>query len=123
MRARVRNLVPMVHVADVSRSIEFYMKLGFEVGNTFVPPGTEAPVWAWLERNQAQIMLTCADEAVVPEQQAVLFYLYFDDVAETKARLEAAGIAGGAMEYPFYAPKGQFRVTDPDGYVLMLMHT
>jgi ribosomal protein S18 acetylase RimI-like enzyme len=32
---RSRNLVAMAEVESVPRSIEFYRKLGFEVGNTF----------------------------------------------------------------------------------------
>jgi hypothetical protein len=27
------------------------------------------------------------------------------------------------MAYPFYAPRGEFRLTDPDGYTLMITHT
>lgn len=34
---KTRHLVPMAFVADVERSIDFYGKLGFEVGNTFTP--------------------------------------------------------------------------------------
>jgi hypothetical protein len=29
----------------------------------------------------------------------------------------------GEMKVPFYCPKGEFRLEDPDGYVLMLTHT
>ena len=31
-----------------------------------------------------------------------------------------AGVAGGEIKSPFYAPRGEFRVEDPDGYVLMV---
>lgn len=31
-----KNLVAMMHVADVDRSIAFYAKLGFAVSNTFM---------------------------------------------------------------------------------------
>jgi len=56
-------------------------------------------------------------------QQAVLFYLYCDDVAATRAELQIAGVAVGEIRYEFYAPRGEFRVEDPDGYVLMITHT
>ena len=53
----------------------------------------------------------------------VLFYLYCDNVAATRSAFESAGVAVGRIEYPFYAPRGEFRVSDPDGYVLMVTHT
>ena len=113
----------MAHVRSVPRSIEFYRKLGFDVGNTFVPAGRAEPSWAWLRSDRANLMLALADEPVVPGQQAVLFYLYCDDVGATRAALQGAGIEVGPIAHPFYAPKGEFRVTDPDGFVLMVTHT
>jgi predicted enzyme related to lactoylglutathione lyase len=118
-----RSLVPFAHVASVPRSIAFYRKLGFEVRNTFVPAGESDPAWAWLESDGAHLMVARADEPVVPGQQAVLFYLYCDDVTATRDAIAAAGIAVGDIAYPFYAPRGEFRVHDPEGYVLMVTHT
>jgi catechol 2,3-dioxygenase-like lactoylglutathione lyase family enzyme len=123
VNAPIRSLLPMAHVRDVVRSIEFYRKLGFEVGKTFVPDGQTEPAWAWLHADRANLMVTLMDDPVVPEQQAVLFYLYSDDVATTRSELEKAGMAVGPIAHPFYAPRGEFRVEDPDGYVLMITHT
>jgi catechol 2,3-dioxygenase-like lactoylglutathione lyase family enzyme len=123
MNVPIRSLVPMAHVRNVEQSIEFYRKLGFEVGGDFVPQGRDTLSWAWLESGGANLMLALADEPVVPDQQAVLFYLYCDDVPATRFRLQEAGVVAGPIEYPFYAPRGEFRVTDPDGYVLMITHT
>ncbi len=118
----VKRLVPMAFVADVPRSIAFYQKLGFSVENTFTPPDAVAPAWAWLESAEAQLMVTKACEPVVPEQQAVLFYVYTDDVTETWNQLAAAGLKPGEIATPFYAPQGEFRLADPDGYALMVTH-
>jgi catechol 2,3-dioxygenase-like lactoylglutathione lyase family enzyme len=118
-----RSLIPLAHVRSVPDSIAFYRKLGFEVGNTFMPEGTTEPTWAWARSSNAHLMLAKAGEPVVPEQQAVLFYLYYEDVGNVRAALERAGISVGPIEYPFYAPRGEFRVTDPDGYSLMITHT
>lgn len=123
MPGTLRALVPLVHVHSVPRSVEFYRKLGFEVDNSFVPPDQTEPVWAWLETSSAQLMIARADEPVVASEQAVLLYLYCDDVAAMRGALLKAGVESGAIEYPFYAPGGEFRVTDPDGYVLMVTHT
>jgi hypothetical protein len=121
---RVRSLVPMAFVASVSRSIEFYEKLGFEIGNTHAPEGETEPVWAWLKTpGGAQMMVAKASEPVDPKEQAVLFYVYCNDVLRYREDLLAAGVEAGDVSYPFYAPRGEFRVTDPDGYALMITHT
>jgi predicted enzyme related to lactoylglutathione lyase len=122
-RQRPRSLVPFAHVASFPRSIDFYRKLGFEVRNTFVPARESDPAWAWLESDRAFLMVGRADAPVVPDHQAVLFYLYCDDVVATRDAVAGAGIAVGDISYPFYAPRGEFRVSDPDGYVLMVTHT
>jgi len=120
----MRSLVPMAHVRSLPDSIAFYRKLGFEVRNTFVPEGRVDPTWAWLEsEGGAKLMVALADEPVIAGQQAVLFYLYCDDVPGTRAELKESAVAVGPIEYPFYAPRGEFRVQDPDGYVLMITHT
>ena len=56
-------------------------------------------------------------------EQAVLFYVYCDDVPAMRAALERENIDVGIIQHPFYAPRGEFRVTDPDGYGLMITHT
>jgi catechol 2,3-dioxygenase-like lactoylglutathione lyase family enzyme len=118
-----KQLVALAYVADVAASMRFYTRLGFEVGNTHADPHSGETVWAALERGSASLMLGKASGAVDAGQQAVLFYLYYDDIADTRVRLAADGLPVGEMAYPFYCPKGEFRLTDPDGYVLMLTHT
>ena len=118
--ALVLSLVAFAHVASVERSMRFYADLGFAAANTVVPPGQAAPAWAWLESDQANLMVGLADGPVDPSTQAVLFYLYFDDIRQTRASLLALGHAPGEICYPFYMPGGECRLEDPDGYVLML---
>ena len=44
--APISGLVPMIHVAEMERSVTFYRLIGFEIGN-YVP--REGPMhWAWL---------------------------------------------------------------------------
>ncbi len=119
----LKALVPMAYVKSVRHSIEFYVKLGFTVGNTHAPEGGVEPVWAWLTAGGAQLMLAQATEPVDPGKQAVLFYVYCPDVAAFRRMLIDAGVDAGPIQSPFYAPRGEFRVTDPDGYVLMVTHT
>lgn len=120
MGTQTKQLTPMVSVADVTRSIAFYAHLGFAVANTFTPDGASEPTWAWLTSGDVHLMVTQACDPVVPAQQAVLFYLYVDDIAATHDELVAVGLQPGPIETPFYAPQGEFRLTDPDGFVLMI---
>lgn len=120
MTASTRSLVAFAHVADVERSIRFYADLGFSVAYSVVPDGRIAPVWAWLESEKANLMVGLASGPVDASQQAILFYLYYDDIRQTHAALVALGHAVGQIQYPFYMPGGEFRLEDPDGYVLML---
>ena len=120
MAAQTRSLVALAHVASVQRSIEFYAGLGFKVGNSVVPDGRSEPVWAWLESEKANLMVGLADGPVDASQQAILFYLYFDNIKQVRSALVECGHSPGEIKYPFYMPGGECRLEDPDGYVLML---
>ena len=119
---KTQSLVPMLSVADVEQSIAFYSHLGFEVGNTFACESGTKPSWAWLQSGDAQLMLSAASEPVAAKH-SVLFYVYTDDVAAARASLIDAGLMPGEIATPFYAPRGEFEVIDPDGYVIMVTHT
>jgi hypothetical protein len=121
-RPRIEALVPMAYVANVGIAAEFYAKLGFEEIGRFTPPGEESPEWLSLRSGRAQLMLSRASDPVVAEQQAVLFYVYCADVAAMHAALAGDGLAPGPIAKPFYNPEGEFRLVDPDGYVVMVSH-
>ena len=119
------GLVPMIHVADVERSVEFYKLLGFEVGNSVPPVGLKH--WAWLYcpevgnwRNGANLMVARSSRPINPDAQDVLFYLYVSNLAALRDELIAKGVKVGEITYPEYLPKGEFRMDDPDGYCLMV---
>ena len=120
---KTQSLVPMVSVADVERSIAFYEHLGFEADNSFTADGATKPTWAWLRSGDAQLMLSAATESIAANQQAVLFYVYTEDVAAAQASLVEAGLNPGEITTPLYAPRGEFQLIDPDGYIVMITHT
>jgi catechol 2,3-dioxygenase-like lactoylglutathione lyase family enzyme len=117
--AKVTGLIPMAFVADVQRSIDFYKLLGMEVRGQLKSSGGDLR-WAHVRCEQADLMLARATEPVAPSQQAVLFYLYSPNLAALREHLIAAGIHVSAITYPDYMPKGEVRVEDPDGYVLLI---
>ena len=119
----LKALVPLAHVRNVKRSIAFYERFGFVVGNSHAPEGGVEPIWAWLVSGGAQLMLAEAGQPIDPDKQAVLFYAYCPDVAGLQTTLLESGLDPSPIQHPFWAPRGEFRVTDPDGYVVMVTHT
>lgn len=111
---RTRRLVAYAHVANIDASIRFYAELGFTVANRVEDH------WAWLSSNDANLMIALACGPVDAGQQAVLFYVYVDDVRAAHAHLRALGHATGEIAHPPWLPNGEFRMLDPDGYVLMI---
>ena len=122
-KQRVASLVPMAHVADVGASAAFYAALGFEACSSFTPPGEDRPSWLWLRSGGAELMLARASEPVVASRQAVLFYVYCEDVEAMRGRIAEAGLDPGPIAKPFYNPGGEFRLVDPDGYVVIVAHS
>jgi catechol 2,3-dioxygenase-like lactoylglutathione lyase family enzyme len=116
--ATMLGLVPIAKVADLNRSIDFYGKLGFEVVNTFEPEGQLK--WAHLRSGGANLMLSQAAEPVNAAAQGVLFYMYVLGVAAFREQLAARGLKVGELQYFFFAKDGEFRIEDPDGYVLLV---
>jgi catechol 2,3-dioxygenase-like lactoylglutathione lyase family enzyme len=119
MTAKVTSLIPMAHVADVQRAVDFYQKLGMEIRGSLRDRSGKLQ-WVHLGSGQADLMCTRASEPVIPSQQAVLFYLYSSDLTPLRQHLLAACVKVSPITYPEYMPKGEIRVEDPDGYVLLI---
>jgi len=115
---RVSGLIPFVHVEDVERSIAFYYHLGFIVASVYKYRGTA--VWAELQSERAELMVSTDGDSIDPAGQGVLFYLYSDDLAALREQLLANGIPVGEIEGGTPGPSQEMRLSDPDGYVLMV---
>jgi len=61
-------------VQDVERSIIFYQHFGFTV--TSIYKYRECPVWAALQSEGAELMVTRDGDPSDPAGQGILFYLY-----------------------------------------------
>ena len=109
----------MARVADVQRSADFYSQMGFRMVSTFK---NDAGVLCWvhLRSGDAALMLRKADAPVIAGEQTVLFYLYTDDLVALREQLLGSGVAVSEISYPFYMEKGEIRVADLDGYVLLI---
>jgi hypothetical protein len=65
-------------------------------------------------------MFALASGQVIASHQAVLFYLYSSDLVALRQHLLDRGVEVTRITYPFYMPKGEIRLEDPDGYVLLI---
>jgi len=119
MKPCATGLIPMAHVQDVQRSADFYRLLGMEVRDSL---RNSLGVLQWIDLvcEGAQLMLTRASAPVVADQQAVLFYLYSPNLPALREHLLANGVNVSSIAHPQYMPKGEVRVEDPDGYVLLI---
>jgi hypothetical protein len=115
---RVSRLVPFVHVDDVDRSVAFYHHLGFTATSVYRYRGDA--VWAALQSEAAELMVTRDGDPIDPAGQGVLFYLYSPDLTALRAQLLASGVDAGEIEDGTPGPREEMKVTDPDGYVLMI---
>lgn len=138
---RVYRGAPMLHVADVDQSVEFYALLGLACDCRFSGPDGVTN-WAAVSNGTMRIMFARASGPVVASQQAVLLYLYSLNVAGLRTELLSRGLSNAGappgednaerfcgepqsrclfdINRPFYMPEGELRVHDPDGYCLLI---
>jgi len=137
----VFRAVSYLHVNDVETSVAFYKLLGFDDNNWYRKDDGTA-IWAAVgssddQNRRAEIFFAKASESVIPEQQAVLLYLYAADVRLLRSHLLTNGLHDGGtycgqagpnngrrvvfeVQYPDYMFDGELRVADPDGYCLLI---
>ncbi|ASO22935.1 hypothetical protein FHR81_003596 [Actinoalloteichus hoggarensis] len=116
--SEVTAFISYAHVRDVRRSIGFYQTVGLPLVESVEHGGR--PVWALLGSGAARVMLAAADEPIERDRQGVLFYLYVTGLAELHRGLAELGLDPGPITRPEHMPAGEFRLTDPDGYVLLI---
>ena len=115
---RPRGLVPIAHVADVGRSIDFYCQLRFAVRNTL--KNDDQLVWAWLGNGRAHLMLSRAAQTMGWGARDAILHLYAPDLVAYREQLATDGIKVGPIEHPPYMPEGEFGLEDSDGYSLLV---
>lgn len=121
MSVKAGYSTPMLHVADIERSIRFYELLGFSTIDTdrCSPLG-----WARLHCEGGAVMFLRAEEGekLDPAAQGILLYLYTPDLVGLREQLLAAGVKVPPIKHPEYMPSGEMILRDPDGYAILIAH-
>ena len=120
MTTKAGYSTPLLHVADVERSLRFYERLGFEVVDVERAEGTVG--WARIHCEGGAIMFLRSEEPRATAHDRFLLYLYTPDLPALCAQLAAAGVDVGAISHPEYMPSGEACIRDPDGYTILIGH-
>jgi len=120
MSAKAGWSTPMLHVADVERSVRFYRLLGFELVDV---EGEDGRPLGWARMATADgsaIMFLRGEEehAVKPELQGIMLVLYAAELSALREQLVAAGARPTEIERPPWMPSGHIMLRDPDGYAV-----
>jgi len=106
---KMNRLIPMLPVASMPASVEFYQRLGFSVEKR-----SDDWRWAMLCFGECRLMLDESINAHPGVPRTSVLYLYPDDIAEYHRQVRANGLAVPDLETTFYGMT-EFRIDDPDG--------
>ena len=109
----------MLHVADIETSIRFYQLLGFTVIDT---DRCEPLGWARLHCKGGAVMFLRAEEPLNPKAQSTLLYMYTPNLDGLCDHLTTNGVKVPPISRPPYMPSGELRLSDPDGYTVLVAH-
>ncbi len=116
------ELIPLLNVEDVSRSIGFYeTALGAKVENQWEMEGRIR--WARVSFDGGKLMLNTPDSASSTERRNrtefadSVLYVMCDDAPGRREKLLAAGMTVSELHEEDYG-NTEFSVRDPDGYVI-----
>ena len=106
---RMTRIIPMLPVASMPASVDFYEKLGFSVEKR-----VDEWRWAMLAFGDCRLMV---DESIhmhpgIPKTSVL--YLYPDNITEYHAMIRSNGVAAPDLEVSFYGMT-EFRMDDLDG--------
>jgi len=106
---KMNRLVPMLPVASMPASVDFYQRLGFSVEKR-----NDTWRWAMLRFGECRLMV---DESInlhpgIPRLSVL--YLYPDDISAYHEQVRSNGLVVPELETSFYGMT-EFRIDDPDG--------
>ena len=117
----VQQTVPLLYVADIEASRDFYCDgLGFKTAEAWAPGDKLA--WCWLTLEGAALMLQQAEPADLSDHKRnVVFYFLCNDADSVHAALKQRGVEVSDPSDESYGMRQVF-LRDPDGYSLCFEH-
>jgi uncharacterized glyoxalase superfamily protein PhnB len=103
------QIIPMLPVASMPASVDFYEKLGFSVEKR-----VDEWRWAMLSFGECRLMLDESINVHPKFPNTSVLYLYPDDIAAYHALLRENGVVVPDLEVSFYGMT-EFRMEDLDG--------
>ncbi|MGH9556169.1 MAG: VOC family protein [Terriglobales bacterium] len=119
MSVKATYSTPLLHVAEIERSIRFYELLGFATVDT---DRAQPLGWARMHCEGGAVMFLRAEEPVDASAQGMLLYMYTPDLTGLREHLLASGVKVPPIRYPEYMPSGEIMIADPDGYAILVAH-
>lgn len=119
MTVKAGYSTPMLHVAEIEKSIGFYELLGFTTVDTdrCKPLG-----WARMHCEGGAVMFLPAEEPVNASAHGVMLCMYTPDLGALREQLLVAGVNVPPIRYPEYMPSGEIMLADPDGNTIIVSH-
>ena len=115
-RPKLVSSTPLFVVSDLTRTLEFYGRLGFHAKGTWGEP----PCFAMPQRDGLELMLSLAEQPaqIRPNGPEGIWdmYLRTPDLAAEKAALERSGVAIARQPERTVYDMIEMEVLDPDGY-------
>lgn len=106
---KMNRLIPMLPVASMPASVEFYQKLGFSVERRNDDWG-----WAMLRFDDCRLMVDQSINHHPTAPRQPVLYLYPEDVVEYHRQARENGLDIPDLDVTFYGMT-EFRLDDPDG--------
>lgn len=119
MSVKAGNSTPLLHVAEIEKSLKFYELLGFETIDT---DRCDPLGWARIHCQGGAIMFLRAEEPITEPPRGIMFYLYTPDLPALREQLLGAGLSVPPISYPQYMPSGEVMFFDPDRYPIIIAH-
>lgn len=83
-----KRVVPMIHVADVRATVDWYRQIGFDVVATYGNESDDGFSFAIVAFGETQVMFNQDGKPSDERRREVDLYVYTDDVDEVYARLQ-----------------------------------
>jgi len=109
------RIVPMIHVADVSATADWYASIGFEVRNVARECDEGEVNWALLRLGQSEIMLSLGGLPSSASRREFDLYTHVDDVDGLRTQLDGKAEIVEDLHDTFYGMR-EFIIRDCNGF-------